>query len=94
VDTWQGYIMLGIVLAFSAIPAPMRPTRSGIIDALSADYIRTARAKGLSRAKIILKHAVRYVAMPVMSVAVVQLGFMLGGAVVIEAVFAWQTPPP
>ena len=56
--------------------------------ALAADYIRTGRAKGLSRAKIILKHAVRYVAMQVMSVAVVQLGFMLGGSVVIEAVFA------
>jgi ABC-type dipeptide/oligopeptide/nickel transport system permease component len=88
VDTWQGYIMPGIVLAFSAIPALMRLTRSGMIDALAADYIRTARAKGLSRAKIILKHAVRNAAMPVVSVAAVQLGFMLGGSVVIEAVFA------
>src|SRR3982074_3455010 len=43
VETWQGYIMPGIVLAFSAIPALMRLTRSGMIDALAADYIRTAR---------------------------------------------------
>jgi ABC-type dipeptide/oligopeptide/nickel transport system permease component len=87
-DTWQGYIMPGIVLAFSAIPALMRLTRSGMIDALAADYIRTARAKGLSRAKIILKHALRNAAMPVVSIAAVQLGFMLGGSVVIESVFA------
>jgi peptide/nickel transport system permease protein len=88
VETWQGYIMPAIVLAFSAIPALMRLTRSGMIDALSADYIRTARAKGLSRMKIILKHALRNAAMPVVSVAAVQLGFMLGGSVVIESVFA------
>lgn len=88
VETWQGYIMPAIVLAFSAIPALMRLTRSGMIDALSADYIRTARAKGLSRMKIILKHALRNAAMPVVSIAAVQLGFMLGGSVVIESVFA------
>jgi peptide/nickel transport system permease protein len=88
VDTWQGYIMPGIVLAFSAIPALMRLTRSGMIDALAADYIRTARAKGLSRTMIILKHALRNAAMPVVSIAAVQLGFMLGGSVVIESVFA------
>ncbi|SHL37663.1 peptide/nickel transport system permease protein [Bradyrhizobium lablabi] len=88
VDTWQGYIMPGVVLAFSAIPALMRLTRSGMIDALAADYIRTARAKGLSRASIVLKHALRNAAMPVVSIAAVQLGFMLGGSVVIESVFA------
>src|ERR1700682_5089418 len=88
VDTWQGYVMPGIVLAFSAIPALMRLTRSGMIDALAADYIRTARAKGLSRAKIILKPALSNDAMPVVSIAAVQLGFMLGGSVVIESVFA------
>ena len=48
--TWQGYILPGIVLAFSAIPALLRLTRAGMIDALRADYIRTARAKGLSLA--------------------------------------------
>jgi peptide/nickel transport system permease protein len=88
VDTWQGYIMPGVVLAFSAIPALMRLTRSGMIDALAADYIRTARAKGLSRSKIVLQHALRNAAMPVVSIAAVQLGFMLGGSVVTESVFA------
>lgn len=86
--TWQHYVMPGIVLAFTAIPALMRLTRSGMIDALSSDYIRTARAKGLSRASIILKHALRNAAIPVVSIAAVQLGFMLGGSIVIETVFA------
>ena len=86
--TWQHFVMPGTVLAFSAIPALMRLTRSGMIDAMSADYIRTARAKGLSRASIILKHAARNAAMPVVSIAAVQLGFMLGGSIVIETVFA------
>jgi peptide/nickel transport system permease protein len=82
------YVMPGIVLSFSAIPALMRLTRAGMIDALASDYIRTARAKGLSRSKIVLKHAARNAAMPVVSIAAVQFGFMLGGSIVIETVFA------
>ena len=87
-DSWRGYVLPGIVLAFSAIPALLRLTRAGMIDALAADYIRTARAKGLSRASIVLKHALRNAAMPVVSIAAVQLGFMLGGSIVIESIFA------
>ncbi len=88
VDSWRGYVLPSIVLAFSAVPALMRLTRSGMIEALAADYIRTARAKGLSRGKIILKHALRNAAMPVVAITAVQLGYMLGGSVIIEAVFA------
>ncbi|HEY2132408.1 MAG TPA: ABC transporter permease [Acetobacteraceae bacterium] len=88
VDEWDGYVLPGIVLAFSAIPALMRLTRSGMVDALASDYVRTARAKGLSRVSIVLKHALRNAAMPVVAVAAVQLGFMLGGSIVIEAVFS------
>ena len=86
--TWQDFVMPGIVLSFSAIPGLLRLTRSGMIDAMAADYIRTARAKGLSRMSIVLKHAARNAAMPVVSIAAVQLGFMLGGSIVIETVFA------
>ena len=86
-DDWTGYVLPSLVLAFSAIPALMRLTRSGMIDALSADYIRTARAGGLSRASIVLRHALRNAAMPVVAIAAVQLGFMLGGSIVIESVF-------
>ena len=87
-DDWTGYILPGLVLAFSAIPALMRLTRSGMVDALRSDYVRTARAKGLSRASIVLKHAARNAAMPVVAIAAVQLGFMLGGSIVIESVFS------
>lgn len=86
--TWQHLVMPGIVLAFTAVPALTRLTRSGMIEAMASDYIRTARAKGLSRAKVILKHALRNAAIPVVSIAAVQLGFMLGGSIVIETVFA------
>ena len=86
--SWEHYVMPGIVLAFTAIPALTRLMRSGMIDALSSDYIRTARAKGLSRSSIIFKHALRNAAIPVVSIAAVQLGFMLGGSIVIETVFA------
>jgi ABC-type dipeptide/oligopeptide/nickel transport system permease component len=86
--TWQHFVMPGIVLAFTAIPALTRLTRSGMIEAMASDYIRTARAKGLSRTRIIFKHALRNAAVPVVSIAAVQLGFMLGGSIVIETVFA------
>ena len=82
------FALPGIVLAFSAIPALTRLTRAGMIQAMGSDYIRTARAKGLSRASILLKHALRNAAIPVVAIAAVQLGFMLGGSIVIEQVFA------
>ncbi len=86
-DDWTGYVLPAITLAFSAIPAMLRLTRSGMVDALRADYIRTARAKGLGRVSIVGKHALRNAAMPLVAIAAVQLGFMLGGSIVVEAVF-------
>src|SRR5215467_5627795 len=85
---WRHYVMPGIVLAFTAIPALMRLTRTGMIEVLASDYIRTARAKGLRARTVVLRHALRNAAIPVVSIAAVQLGFMLGGSVVIEQVFA------
>jgi len=86
--TWQHYVMPGIVLAFTAIPALMRLTRTGMIEVLASDYIRTARAKGLRARAVVLRHALRNAAIPIVSIAAVQLGFMLGGSIVIETVFA------
>lgn len=85
--TWKGYILPSFVLSFVAIPVMLRLTRGGMVDALRADYVRTARAKGLSRISIVLKHAFRNAAMPVVAVSAVQLGFILGGSVVTEVVF-------
>lgn len=87
-DSWRGFVLPCFVLGFSAVPSLMRLTRSGMVDALASDYIRTARAKGLSRGVVVLKHALRNAAMPVVSISAVQLGFMLSGSVVIESVFA------
>ena len=86
--SWQNYVMPGVTLAFTGIPALMRLTRAGMIEALASDYIRTTRANGLGPASIVLKHALRNAAMPVVSIAAVQFGFMLGGSIVIEVVFA------
>lgn len=86
--SWQHYVMPGIVLAFTAIPALLRLTRTGMIEVLASDYIRTARAKGLRARSVVLRHALRNAAIPVVSIAAVQLGFLLGGSVVTEQVFA------
>jgi ABC-type dipeptide/oligopeptide/nickel transport system permease component len=65
-----------------------RLVRSSIIDAMGQDYIRTARAKGLPRAKVILKHALRNAMIPPLTLMGVQIGVLIGGAVVTENVFA------
>ena len=87
-QTWRHFILPAVALAFYAIPSLMRLTRSGMLDVLGSDYIRTARAKGLSEGKVVFKHALRNAVLPLVSLAAVQLGFMLGGSVVIEAIFS------
>jgi peptide/nickel transport system permease protein len=86
--TWQHFVMPTIALGYYAAPAFMRLIRAGMIEVLEADYIRTARAKGLPAAKVIFKHALRNAVVPVVALAAVQLGFLLGGSVVIETIFA------
>ena len=83
---WTGYILPMIVLGYYATPAIMRLTRAGMLDVLSADYIRTARAKGIKPRRVLFKHALRNAIIPVVSL--VQLGFMFGGSVVVETIFA------
>jgi ABC-type dipeptide/oligopeptide/nickel transport system permease component len=86
--TWQHFVMPTIALGYYAAPAFMRLIRAGMIEVLEADYIRTARAKGLPASTVIFKHALRNAAVPVVALAAVQLGFLLGGSVVIETIFA------
>jgi peptide/nickel transport system permease protein len=88
VSDWRGYVLPALALGYYATPTLMRLTRSGMLEVLEADYIRTARAKGLSRTSVVVKHALRNAILPVVSVAAVQFGFMLGGSVVIETIFA------
>ena len=87
-DTWRHFVMPAITLGYYATPAIMRLTRSGMLEALSADYIRTARAKGLRLGKVVVKHALRNAIIPVVALTAVQLGFVLGGSVVVETIFA------
>jgi peptide/nickel transport system permease protein len=86
--TWQHFVMPSIALGYYAAPAFMRLIRAGMIEVLSADYIRTARAKGLPTSMVVFKHALRNAIVPVVALAAVQLGFLLGGSVVIETIFA------
>jgi ABC-type dipeptide/oligopeptide/nickel transport system permease component len=86
--TWQHLVMPALALGYYAAPAFMRLIRAGMIEVLSADYIRTARAKGLPPATVIFKHALRNAIVPVVALTAVQLGFLLGGSVVIETIFA------
>ncbi|MFT8212015.1 MAG: ABC transporter permease [Symbiopectobacterium sp.] len=88
--TWQHFVLPAIALGYYAMPSLMRLTRSGMLDVLNADYIRTARAKGLSGFHVIVKHGLRNAIIPAVALAMVELGFMLGGSVVIESVFALQ----
>ena len=87
-DSFAHFIMPTIALGYYGIPAFMRLTRSGMLDVLASDHIRTARAKGLRWGKVLFKHALRNAIIPVVALAAVQLGFMLGGSIVIESVFA------
>lgn len=87
-QTWAHYVMPTIALGYYVAPAFMRLIRAGMIEVLQADYIRTARAKGLPPYAVVITHALRNAAVPVVALTAVQLGFLLGGSVVIETIFA------
>lgn len=78
-------------IALSTIPLAIvaRMTRSSMLEVLRQDYIKTARAKGLSEVKIVLKHALRNGLIPVVTVVGLEFGLLLGGAILTETVFAW-----
>jgi peptide/nickel transport system permease protein len=93
------FILPAFTLGFYAVPGLMRLTRAGVIEAARSDYVRTARAKGLRMPRIVLKHILRNAMIPIVALAAVQFGYMLGGSIVIEAIFslnglgqlAWQS---
>jgi peptide/nickel transport system permease protein len=87
-ESIENFVLPSVALGYYVTPPFMRLVRAGMIDVLASDYIRTARAKGLSSTSIVLKHALRNAMVPVVALAAVQLGLLLGGSVVIETVFA------
>jgi len=87
-ESWANFVMPTIALGYYVAPAFMRLVRAGMIEVLASDYVRTARAMGLSRSNVVMKQALRNALVPVVALAAVQLGFLLGGSVVIETIFA------
>lgn len=86
--SWQGYIMPVMVIATLQMAVIMRVTRGSLIEELGEDYVRTARAKGLSERGVIGTHAIRNALLPVVTVIGVQFAYILSGTIIVETVFA------
>ena len=87
-ETWQSYILPAIVLGWSSAGTIARLTRSNLLEVLEEDYIRTAWAKGLSQAGVILHHAFKNALLPVITMMAIQVASLLSGAVITETVFS------
>ena len=90
--TWegiQGVILPAITLGGVFVGPVARMTRTSVLDELGADHVRTARAKGLGESTVVLRHTLRNALVPVVTLIGLQIGFLLGGAVVTETVFSW-----
>ena len=87
--TWQHFVMPAFCLGAFLAPLTMRLVRSGIIEVMGMEYIKTARAKGVAERAVVAKHAFRNACIPVITVLGLQFGQLLGGAVITETVFAW-----
>ncbi|EEO83181.1 dipeptide transporter; membrane component of ABC superfamily [Yersinia pestis biovar Orientalis str. India 195] len=88
-DAVMHMILPAIVLGTIPLAVIMRMTRSSMLEVLGEDYIRTARAKGLSRMRVIVVHALRNALLPVITVIGLQVGTMLAGAILTETIFSW-----
>jgi peptide/nickel transport system permease protein len=88
-QTWQHLVLPAVTLALPLIGVLTRLVRSGLLEVMYEDYIRTARAKGLDPRSVLARHALRNMLIPVVTVAGLQLGNLLGGTVIVETVFGW-----
>jgi peptide/nickel transport system permease protein len=88
-DALHHLVLPAITLATVPMAIVARITRSSMLEVLSKDYVRTARAKGMSEAVVILRHALRNAFLPVVTVLGLNLGLLLGGAVLTETIFSW-----
>jgi ABC-type dipeptide/oligopeptide/nickel transport system permease component len=89
-DSWRHLVLPALTLGAVSAAAIARLVRSSLLEVLGQDFVRTARAKGLSGAAVVVKHALRAALNPVLSVIGLQFGFMLSGAFIVEVVFAWH----
>ncbi|MFV0600874.1 MAG: ABC transporter permease subunit [Brachymonas sp.] len=88
-DAVRHLILPSVVLATSPLAVIARMTRSSMLEVLREDYVRTARAKGLSPLRVVLVHALRNALVPVLTVIGLQVGTLMGGAVLTETIFSW-----
>ena len=88
-ESWKNLVLPAVTLGAPSAAVISRMVRSSLLEILDQDYIRTARAKGLQEWIVIGKHALRNAMVAVVTVIGLQLGYLLGGAVVTETVFAW-----
>lgn len=86
---WKHLILPTITLGTSGAAGITRITRSGMLDVLGMDFVRTARAKGLTERTVILRHALRNALLPVITIFGLQIGRLIAGSVIVETVFAW-----
>jgi peptide/nickel transport system permease protein len=87
--SWRHLILPAVALAAAPLAQNARLVRAGMLEVLQQDYIRTARAKGVTERSVLYRHAFRNSAIPFITVSGLSLGFMLSGAIIIETVFAW-----
>lgn len=88
-DTWQHMVLPSVSLGLVACASLMRLTRSEMLEVLGQDFVRTARAKGLRAQSVVLRHALRNAMIPVTTIAGMRFAGLLGGAVIVETIFAW-----
>lgn len=87
--TWLHLVLPGLTLAAFPLARNARLTRSSVLEVLHQEYVRTARAKGVPELGVVYRHALRNALIPVVTVIGLQLGFLLGGSVIVETIFAW-----
>ena len=87
-DTWAAVVLPTATLSTFTTPLLLRIVRSSMLDVIGLDYVRTARAKGVSEWLVICRHALKNAALPLVTVTGLQFGLLLGGAVITETVFA------
>jgi len=88
-DSWKSYILPAVTLGLLPGAVVARMCRASMLDIIHQDYIRTARAKGLSERDVVLRHALRNALNPVLTVIGLQFGSLLSGAIVTETIFSW-----
>jgi glutathione transport system permease protein len=88
-DSWKHYILPSLTLGAGVAAVMARFTRASFVEVMQEDFVRTARAKGLKERTVIAKHCLRNALIPVVTMMGLQFGFLLGGSIVVEAVFNW-----